>query len=233
MTAEKSASRRSQTAATGMSFDALAPIYTALESVVFGNALQRARVALLNELTAPKHALVVGEGAGRFLEQFVRRFPTCAVDCIDASAAMLRVARERLAPADRERVRFMQLALPATELPQASYDCIVTNFFLDCFDAHTLPLVVAAIADTTSNDAVWLVTEFAIPRASVRRQAARVLIAAMYLFFRLTTGISGRRLVDYRAILRQNGFACAFSSASAGGLLASELWRRESGASLL
>jgi hypothetical protein len=52
-------------------------------------------------------------------------------------------------------------------------------------------------------------------------------ISALYLFFRITTGLKTRRLVDHRPLLRSRGFNLEKSERARGGLLVSELWRRQ------
>src|SRR5205085_11553919 len=64
-----------------VSFDAIAPWYRTLETIAFGQALQRARVACLAEISAPRRALIVGEGHGRYLCQLLRAHPPPHVDC--------------------------------------------------------------------------------------------------------------------------------------------------------
>ena len=56
-----------------VSFDSIAPAYRTLETIAFGGALQRARVACLGEIGTPRRALIVGEGNGRFLCELLRR----------------------------------------------------------------------------------------------------------------------------------------------------------------
>ena len=87
------------------SFDPIAPRYCALETLAFGNALQSARVAFLSEIGDTRRALIAGEGNGRFLEALLRRHPTIRVDCVDASARMLQLAKARVH--DDPRVRFL------------------------------------------------------------------------------------------------------------------------------
>jgi SAM-dependent methyltransferase len=78
-----------------MSFDRIAPNYQFFETIAFGNALQRARTAFLWQIRDGERVLVLGEGDGRFLAELLRRNPEAEIDCIDASAAMIRNARTR------------------------------------------------------------------------------------------------------------------------------------------
>ena len=55
-----------------VNFDRVARVYRLLEYVIFGGALQRARVRWFNALEQPQRALVIGEGDGRFLSELMR-----------------------------------------------------------------------------------------------------------------------------------------------------------------
>ena len=122
-----------------MNFDRVAASYRWLETIVFGTQLQQARVAFLREIGRPRRVLVVGEGNGRFLAEFVRLHPETAVDCIEASARMIALARRAAGAA---QVAFIQADIRAVALPRNSYDLIVTHFLLDCFSEETLPLLI-------------------------------------------------------------------------------------------
>ena len=58
-----------------MSFDRLARPYRLLETLAFGNALQRARTFWIDKIPSPKRALIVGEGNGRFLCELLCTYP--------------------------------------------------------------------------------------------------------------------------------------------------------------
>ena len=73
-----------------MNFNAVAGHYRRLEYLAFGSHLERCRTALLPALDpSPRHALLIGEGDGRFLERFTRDYPDTQVDVIESSARMI------------------------------------------------------------------------------------------------------------------------------------------------
>jgi ubiquinone/menaquinone biosynthesis C-methylase UbiE len=206
-----------------MSFDPVAPFYRALETAVFGRTLQKARVAFMDRLDQPRRTLIVGEGNGRFLEAFTRRFPDADIDCFDSSAAMLRLARTRAAG---DHVQFIHADFLNCDLARGGYDWVVTHFFLDCFGAMQLPEIVRRIDGLAAPNASWLIADFAIPNSGVMHFAARALIAAMYLFFRITTGIRAHRLTDYRPLIKAAGFRLVEYQMFFGGIVTSERWQR-------
>jgi ubiquinone/menaquinone biosynthesis C-methylase UbiE len=212
-----------------VNFDAIAPAYRTLETISFGGVLQRARVACLGEIRTSQRALIVGEGNGRFLGELLRVHPNVEVDCVDASQRMLELARQRIerrSPADAIRVRFLHQDITSWSPPEASYDLIVTHFFLDCFSEDRIADVVNKLSGAATADATWLIADFRMPVGGFARIRARLWLAVMYRFFRITAGIEATALVDPSPFLRKAGFALAPQHLFRSGMVKSELWRR-------
>lgn len=182
-----------------MSFDRLAGSYETLERLSFGGRLQACRVAGLPWIDAPGDVLVLGEGNGRFLVELALRLPLARIHVVDGSQKMLALARRRVIermPWALDRIRFEQGRLPHFELRPGCYDLLVTNFFLDCFDDQGLDRLLPLLDDCLRRDAQWLLGDFCVPRAGWRRWRAKAWLAAMYAFFRVTTGLEAREWVD-------------------------------------
>ena len=214
-----------------MSFDALAPWYLALETIAFGNALQRCRAACLGEIQSPRCALLVGEGNGRFLCKLFRAHPDVRVDCIDASERMLQLARRRVVnelPGRTDHVRFLQRDIMKWAPPENHYDLVVTHFLLDCFPEAELAGVIKNLASAAKPDAAWLLADFRMPARGFARLRARVWLAMMYQFFRFTARISACELIDPTPFMQAAGFTLAHQQLFQQGMLKSELWRRNS-----
>jgi ubiquinone/menaquinone biosynthesis C-methylase UbiE len=212
-----------------VSFDSIAPAYRTLETIAFGDALQRARVACLGEIGTPRRALIVGEGNGRFLCELLRRHSNIEVHCVDASQRMLDLARERIErrlPADAAHVRFLQHDITSWTPPEAPYDLIVTHFFLDCFSETRITDIVNRLSRAATPNATWLLADFCMPAGAFARIRAGLWLAAMYRFFRFTSGIEARALDDPSPFLRTAGFALVTQHLFRGGMVKSELWRR-------
>jgi len=207
-----------------VNFDWVAPHYRRLETLVFGRQLQAARCAFVRQITAPRRALIVGEGDGRFLEQLRRAQPELQIECMDASAKMLALARVRVG---ENGVRYIRADLREVEFPLNRYDLVVTHFVLDCFEETDLRNVVGKLAASATDDATWLVADFHVPPRGWRRWWARLLIATMYFFFRLVAGLEARRLVDYTPLLQAHGFSLTSERLSPNELLRSQRWERK------
>ena len=77
--------------------------------------------------------------------------------------------------------------------------------------------------------AIWLIRTIGL---RCGRPVARLCLypITLYFFFRCTTGLETRRLVDHHGVLERHGFRLARVESSWRGLLASELWLRAEGA---
>jgi ubiquinone/menaquinone biosynthesis C-methylase UbiE len=207
-----------------MSFDLLAPHYRWMERVLAGGKLQRCRTEFLSRIAPPKHALLVGEGNGRFLSEFVRQFPQTQATCLDASAKMLEEAKR--AHASNTNIRFVHADIFTWDPPLGAFDLIVTNFFLDCFGPEQLAQVVPKLASAASPDAIWLLSDFCEPPAGWRKWRARWILQSMYLFFRFVTKLPARRLTPPDPFLNAIGFRLIERSCHDWGLLHSDYWSR-------
>jgi ubiquinone/menaquinone biosynthesis C-methylase UbiE len=195
--------------------DRIARWYRWLEYLGFGRALERRRDAFLPDVADARRALVLGEGDGRFLACLVREMHG-TIDCVDISPRMLALARARAG----DRVHYILGDARTISLPAGEYDLIVTHFFLDCFNEQDAAALVRRIAAAAKLNARWLISEF--------RDAnwwSRLSIAALYLFFGITTGLKTQRLIDYHPLLREQGFTLEKSKSARAGLLVSDLWR--------
>jgi SAM-dependent methyltransferase len=192
--------------------DRIARWYRWFEYGGFGRALERRREAFLSDVSDARRVLALGDGDGRALAKLLAAAPRAGVDYIDVSARMLELARARTGT---ERVAYRNDDARTALLPAVEYDVIVTHFFLDCFDETDLELLIARLADAATPEARWLISEF---------RGNGWLIRALYFFFRITTGLRTRRLVDHHPLLKRHGFHLVRHENAWRGHLASELW---------
>jgi len=209
-------------------FDGLATFYRALEYIVFGRDLERARFCLLDRLAGCRSILILGEGDGRCLERLVRIAPQARIHCLDASGAMLAKARARIAGTEAApRVTFQQADARDVTLPDSVYDAVVTLFFLDCFTHPQLNLLVPRIAHSLRPQAHWLFADFALPPRGLPRLRARVWLAVLYWFFRWRTGLAARALPPSEPQIESAGFRVAAERSRQQGLLRSVGFERQ------
>lgn len=199
-----------------MNCDRIARPYRWLEYLAFGRALERRRFRFLADAAGARRALILGDGDGRFLARFAA-LSNPSIDYVNSSARMLELARNR---AGARRIVYRQADALTLPLAPAEYDLIATHFFLDCFDERDLEALIERAARAAQPGALWIVSEFRRP------SWAAPLLAALYLFFRVATGLATRRLTDHRPLLGKHGFRLKCEETARKGLLASELWVR-------
>ena len=205
-------------------FDRIARPYRLLEYFTLGPALQRIRTHFLPRLLHRRHALVLGDGDGRFLAALLRTNPEIQADAVDTSAAMLRLLRRRCETITTTRLcTHNQSALEHS--PKAETDLITAHFFFDCLTQPELNVLVSRLACHTRPDTLWLVSDFRVPIGPLQLPA-RLLIRALYLAFRLLTGLRSTHLPSHEKALAAAGFTRIAQHLGLGGILTTELWAR-------
>jgi SAM-dependent methyltransferase len=208
---------------TSPNFNPIARPYRWLEYLSFGPMLQRCRCYRLPQLTEARRALVLGDGDGRFLARLLRENSLVRVDAVDLSTAMLRLLGERVADAGASERVTLHRADVRVFMPTATYDLVVTHFFLDCFTTDELRALAERLRKHLSGDARWVISEFAIP-AGWAGIPAKLLVWGLYAAFGVLTGLRLRRLPDYAQALTGAGLVPGEKKSRLGGLLVSELW---------
>jgi ubiquinone/menaquinone biosynthesis C-methylase UbiE len=210
-------------------FNRLPRLYLWMEAATFGPWLWWCRCAWLNQpgsLTLPveeSHALVLGDGDGRFTARLLRAYSHIRVDAVDASPAMLRALLKRVGP-NAPRLNVYLADARAFEPPAPPYHLIVTHFFLDCLTTAEVQALAETIRHSAAPHARWLISEFAIPTGSLGRMFARPLVRLLYFAFGRLTGLTVRALPDHKEALSQSGFKLLKQKTWLCGLLTSELW---------
>lgn len=203
-----------------MNADRIARIYQWLEYAAFGGLLQKCRTQFLDRCAGAQRALVIGDGDGRFTAELVRRYPGLAVESVDASAEMIRLAARRIGGA----AKLLHADARRME-PAGSFDLVATHFFLDCLTQTEADALIRRLARHLHPGALWIVSEFHIPSAGWRRMRARAWIATMYRFFRFTTGLQVHEIPDYEAAFAAAGLTMLEEREQSQGMLRCTLWR--------
>jgi ubiquinone/menaquinone biosynthesis C-methylase UbiE len=142
---------------------------------------------------------------------------------------MLRQAERKLPAGSRVRlVHADALACEPAQFPEAPFNLVVSHFFLDCFTEPEIALLLSRVHKAVCDDAIWIVSDFAIPQRAPARQIAAVIVYGLYLAFGLLTGLTTRRLPDHGPVMQEAGWRLEDRRKLLFGLLVSERWRRRS-----
>ena len=123
-----------------MNFDRVAAHYPWMEKIFAGGLMQSCRITFLSRTKNCRHALLVGEGTGRFLVELLRSNPRIQITCVEQCESMIKQTRQRLSRErlDDSQIQFQQLDVLQWLPPKKKFDLVVTNFLLDCFRAEQL-----------------------------------------------------------------------------------------------
>jgi SAM-dependent methyltransferase len=197
-------------------------VYRWAEYASLGRTLERAREFFLPRLVECRSVLALGDGDGRFLARLLRQNREAKAVAIDTSAAMLGLLRGRCG----SRVITRQgSALEATA--EAGTDLVVTHFFLDCLTQEEVDGLALRLAAQVQRGALWVVSDFGVPRVGWLRPLAAVYVRSLYLAFRILTGLRVTRLPDPQRALAGAGFEPLERREFLLGLIYTELWQRQ------
>lgn len=205
-------------------FDRLARVYRWLEWFTFGPILWKCRCAYLAEMKDSQAALVIGDGDGRFTSRLLEENPQIAVDTVDASEAMLRQLMQ-CAGHNAGRVRCHLADARQLQFARRKFDLVVTHFFLDCLTTTEAESLAMRIREALTSNAVWVISEFAVPDNWYGRLIAKPIVTTLYLAFGFLTGLTIRELPRHHEALQEAGFILTDQRKQLFGLLVSELWK--------
>jgi len=208
-------------------FDRVARIYRWAEYASLGSLLQRTRRYFLPALRECRRAMVLGDGDGRFLAKLMAQNALMQAVAVDTSAAMLELLRRNCvrAAANAEERQTLVRASALETMPAEETDLIVTHFFLDCLTQAEVDTLAKSYAARLRPGTLWVVSDFALPRAAWLRPLAAVYIRALYFAFRVLTGLRVTRLPDAHLALERAGFVRLQRKEFVGGLIYTEIWR--------
>jgi len=207
-------------------FDRLARPYRWLEYATFGPFLWRCRIRYLAEMRTCSSALVLGDGDGRFTAKLLRENSKIRVHAVDGSRGMIGTL-ENAAKANASRLT-AEVADLRTWSPghAASYDLIVSHFFLDCLTSGEVAGLALRVAAAATPGARWAVSDFVVPSTRFGSLVARPIVAALYAIFGWLTHLRVRSLPDHGEGLAAAGWSLQAEHVQLRGLLTSQLWLR-------
>jgi len=180
---------------------------------------------------------------------------TTTITSVDHSEAMLRRQRSRLAKFNKTtrvkcQVEFVHADARSYSPSPGRYEVLVVPFFLDCFSESELSehfprwlaglraggvlyygdFVPNAGSDCRSvlrtENAGYARCRLGEPSDILSRWRAAVILWTMHVFFRWTTGLSNRRLVDIEPLFRSNGLVLVDERIGGKGMIATRIYRK-------
>ncbi len=197
-------------------FDFLTPHYDFLARFVIGRDIVNAQLHFLKSFTAGNHILILGGGSGWILKPLYAACPDLRIDYIELSPKMLQSAKSN--SENNGQINFIQGT--ENDIPNRLYDGVITNFYLDMFDAKSINAVINKIRKSMTLTALWVVTDFVCENSW-----HKMMLWLMYRFFRVVARIEATRLPDWQSEMIHAGLTPSATKKFKNGFINSTLYQ--------
>lgn len=187
----------------------IAPFYSRLSKLVFGDRLKESKTIFLRDLSAKK-ILIIGGGDGSDYEEIQKEIQG---EFWELSVSMLDQARENL-----EKSRF-SFHLGKFKSDQ-KFDLICLPFVLDTMPDEELESFLCSFKKNLNPDGKVFMSDF-FEQLSFRQ---KLLHQLMISFFRFVTGHRRNDLPDYELAFQKAGFKLSQEEKLMKGWLRAQLW---------
>ncbi len=189
-------------------YNRLAPVYVWLERLAFGNALMKARLALMSELKEAKQILILGEGDGRFLRRAFDLVPRAQFVVLEQSPKMIELAKNRFSSSELRHIDFITADISTALSPnlKGQFDVIISCFFLDMFETAEIRNIIETFSPYLKGTKYWYYVDFRQADKGWQAFHSRVYLRLMYWFFAWQTGLKTQDLVNPHSLFEVLGF---------------------------
>ena len=203
-------------------FNNSAWFYDRLSRLVFGRALVKAQVWLLQFIPKNSSVLIVGGGTGWILEELAKIHPKgLTITYVEVAAAMMAKSKKR--NAGNNSVTYINNTIETLELP-IPFDAVITPFLFDNFTEDTLTRAFIGIHKALEPEGLWLNTDFQL----TGKWWQGVLLKSMFLFFRVVCSIEASTLPCIENHFRKNDYVTISEKAFYGNFILSKAFIKSS-----
>ncbi|MDB5134006.1 MAG: class SAM-dependent methyltransferase [Mucilaginibacter sp.] len=203
-------------------YDNSAWFYDRLSRMVYGRAIIRSQVYLLEWIPAGGAILIVGGGSGWILDEITKRHPSgLNISYVEISAKMMALSRKR--NAGNNNISYINDAIENLT-DETNYDVVITPFLFDNFTEQTLQKVFVYIHHRLKPQGIWLNTDFKL----TGKWWQNVLLKSMLLFFRLVCRIEAKKLPDIEKCFEQHNYNAIDQKSFFGEFILSTVYSKKS-----
>lgn len=187
-------------------YNNIAFCYDGLSRIVFGKHIKQSQICLLSFIGPGSKILIVGGGSGWILEEISRKYSSgLHIVYVEASANMIKLAK-----AKKTAYNTVELVNEYIEVyqPSSTFDVIITAFLFDNFDEETTTKIFNKLHILLNKNGKWLFADFIITNRT--KYQHKLLIRAMYFFFKITSNVQAKKLTDTEPIFIKNGYKKKF-----------------------
>jgi len=201
-------------------YDNSAWFYDPLSKLVYGKALVKAQVYLLQFIQPNTKILLVGGGTGWILEELTRIYPSgLNITYVEISAKMTALSQKR--NIGNNRVIYINNAIENVDLPN-DFDVIITPFLFDNFTGQTLQKVFAHINTVLKPNGIWLNTDFQL----TGKWWQQILLKSMLLFFRIWCNIESKTIINIDPYFNEAGYTVIDDRSFFGEFIISKAYKK-------
>ncbi len=214
---------------TKIGFNLVAPIYEFLLTLVFFKSVRRMEKSLVSHLSLSRNILIPGEGNGRFLNYLARKVNFQRCDVVEISKRMIEISRtycKNLTQQQRDKIQYFETDIYQFQ-SKNKYDTLITNYFLDLFSPEDLVKLVNHLDSFLEPGGLWYVTDFYDGSGpGLPRFIRKLIMIPVYFFFVITTGISGRRLMNPVPLLLEKNYILTHEIYHVSGLIVCRILKK-------
>lgn len=181
---------------TKNNFNKIAWCYDFLARLVFGKNLLWAQCYFVDRISAKSSVLIMGGGTGQLVSAMVMHDPTQKITFVEASEEMIRRARQSV-----PSPTINWICGTEEDIPDESYDVIITPFFLDLFSDTRLAKVVSILNSKLSNSGSWIATDFV-----AEAWWHSIFLKVMYGFFKVACNLETTHLPEWQSQIAKAGY---------------------------
>lgn len=174
--------------------------YDLASKLIYGSALVRAQVYLLQFIPKNSKVLIAGGGTGWILEEIAKIHPSgLKITYAEIAPKMMALSKKRNTGGNE--VDFINDAVEDAALPN-DHNVVITPFLFDNFREDNFQKIFAHIHGALKPNGLWLNTDFR-PTGKLWQ---KILLGSMFLFFRMVCGIEARKLPGIQAAFDKYGY---------------------------
>jgi ubiquinone/menaquinone biosynthesis C-methylase UbiE len=194
--------------------------YDPLSKLIYGKALVRAQVYLLQFIAAQSSILVVGGGTGWILEEITKAHPSgLKITYVEVAANMMALSRKR--NTGNNEITFIHNAVENIVL-QNEFDLVLTPFLFDNFTEENMQKIFEHIHRRLKPGGIWLNTDF----RPTDKWWQKILLQSMLLFFRLVCRIEARKLPAIEQCFEKHGYKVMDQKSFFGDFILSTVYEK-------
>ncbi len=205
----------------GRNYNTVAWFYDRLSRLLLGRAPVDAQLYLLKAIPANSAILIIGGGTGWMLEELARVHPSgLTITYVDASSKMIARAQKR--NAGTNKIKFITETATLAKL-DGPYDTVLTPFLFDNLKESSLELIFDHVDKHIGAHTRWLWCDFRNTDALWQK----VVLATMYVFFRMFCAIEATHLPDIESCFRRHRYQPIDLATFMSGFIVAGIYKRE------